>query len=60
MEKQKWPMSLDDVFSFGKHNGDQVEDVTDDDPDYIAWLIENEICEFDEEAMRVIEHKKII
>jgi len=50
---------LDDFFAFGKHEGDQVEDVIEDDPSYIEWLVENGICDFDEETLEVISRKGI-
>lgn len=52
-------MGLDDIFTFGKHSGDQLEDVIDDDPRYIAYLVENNIAQFDEEALELIHKKRI-
>ena len=53
-------LGLEDIFTFGRHSGEQVEDLIDDDPSYFAWLIENEICEFEPEVITVLEKKKII
>lgn len=50
---------LDDLFSFGKHKGNQVEDVIEDDPGYIAWVVENGVCEFDEEVLELIAKRGI-
>lgn len=52
-------MKLDDIFLFGKHLGDQLEDVIEDDPKYIEWLCEDEIVNFDEEALELIAKKGI-
>lgn len=52
-------LGLDDEFKFGKHQGQQVEDVVEDDPDYIYWIVQNEICEFDDETLELIERKGI-
>lgn len=52
-------MTLEDHFTFGKHNGSQLEDVIDDDPDYIEWCCENEIVVFDEEALELISKRGI-
>lgn len=52
-------LGLDDIFSFGKHKGDQVEDVIEDDPSYIEWLVEETIVEFDEETLELIAKKGI-
>jgi len=52
-------MTLEDMFTFGKHNRSQLEDVIGDDPDYIRWLIENDVVQFDEEALELISKKRI-
>jgi len=52
-------MALDDIFTFGKHRGEQLEDVIEDDPDYIEWLVQDRIVEFDEEALELISKKGI-
>lgn len=53
-------MGLDDAFGFGKYKGEQVEDVIEDDPRYIAWCVENDIVEFDEEVMELITKRRIV
>lgn len=53
-------LTLESIFTFGRHKDEQVEDVADDDPKYIAYLINEEICEFDEEAMKKFEELKIV
>lgn len=52
-------MSLDDLFTFGKHKGDQLEDVIYDDPDYIAWCCENGVVFFDDDALELISKRGI-
>ena len=52
-------MSLEDVFTFGKHSGHQLEDVIHDDPDYITWCCANDVVAFDEEALELIAKKGI-
>lgn len=52
-------MTLEDVFTFGKHKGNQLEDVIDDDPGYIEWCVENDVVNFDEEALELISKKGI-
>lgn len=51
--------TLESRFNFGKHNGEQVEDVIEDDPSYVEWLCANEVVEFDEEALQLIGKKGI-
>ena len=52
-------LTLDDLFTFGKHKTEMVEDVIDDDPRYIEWLVENEVVQFDNETMELIARKGI-
>lgn len=52
-------LGLESNFPFGKHAGDQVEDVIEDDPEYIAWCVENDIVEFDEETLELITKRRI-
>lgn len=53
-------MGLEDEFKFGKHKGHQLEDVIEDDPDYIRWCVENDIVDFDNEAQELIEKRRIV
>ncbi len=34
-------MKTTDEFTFGKHQGETLEDVCEDDPEYIIWLSKN-------------------
>lgn len=52
-------MGLEDEFKFGKHKGHQLEDVIEDDPDYIEWCVKNEVVDFDEETLELISKKGI-
>lgn len=52
-------MSLESIFTFGKHKGEQLEDVIHDDPDYVEYLIMNEVVGFDEEACELITKRGI-
>lgn len=38
-----------DVLSFGRYCGKSVEDILDDNPGYLVWLQDENICEVDEE-----------
>lgn len=51
---------LTDVLKFGKYKGEQIEDLIYDDPGYISWLYEEEVIEFDEDTIRIMEERKII
>lgn len=57
---QQSEMGLDSIFKFGKHIGGQLEDVIEDDPDYIGYLVMEEIVGFDEEACELITKKRIV
>lgn len=50
-------MGIDDIFTFGKHKGEQLEDVIEDDPEYVEWLCQEEIVNFDDEAYELISKK---
>lgn len=51
--------ALETVLDFGKHNGHQIEDIIEDDPKYIEWLIDEGVVSFDEEASELIAKKGI-
>ena len=53
-------MTLESIFKFGKNKGKQVEDLLDDDPDYLTWCAENEVVEFDEECLEVMGRRGLI
>jgi len=52
-------MGLESIFTFGKHKNQQVADVIEDDPDYIRWVVENNVIEFDEETLELISKRRI-
>lgn len=47
-------ISLEYIFTFGKYKGQQFEDICHDDPNYIEYLIDNDIVDLDEEAMEFV------
>lgn len=51
-------MGLEDIFNFGKHKGHQVEDVIEDDLEYIVWLVEERDFHFDDEVLEKIERNR--
>lgn len=52
-------MNLESIFTFGDEVGKQLEDVIIDNPDYIGWLVENDVVTFDEKALELIRKKGI-
>jgi len=54
------PLALESILSFGKHKGKQIEDLIEDFPGYIKWMVENEVRDFDEEVMELLAKKGII
>lgn len=52
--------SLESIFCFGKHKGKQVEDMIEDQPGYITWLVSKEVISFDEETYQLLEEKGLI
>ena len=55
-----YPLKLYHTMPFGKHKGEQVEDLIYDQPDYITWLAENTDIEFAPETMKLMEEKKLV
>ncbi len=51
---------LDSVIFFGKHEGNQIEDIIEDDPRYIVWMYEQDNFGFDDDVIKVLEKKKLI
>ena len=54
------PLRLSDSMPFGKHKGDEIEDLIYDNPSYLAWCVNEEVIEFDDEVIKQLEDKKII
>lgn len=53
-------MGLDDFFNYGLYRGMQLSDVIENHPGYIVWCCEQEIVDFDEEALELISKKGIV
>jgi hypothetical protein len=51
---------MDDVLRFGKHRGAQIEDVIEDDPEWLAWAVEEGILDVDWEVEDVLERRRLI
>lgn len=41
-------------FTFGKHSGETMKEVIDNDPDYIKWYLNNKASEFDKKCYELI------
>ena len=50
-------MKLDSEFRFGQHKGEQLEDVVEDDPEYVRWLAEEKDFYFDDEVYEALEKR---
>lgn len=44
-------LGIDDVMPFGKYKGIEIEEIFEDDPEYMVWATQNEIANFDEEIL---------
>jgi hypothetical protein len=51
-------MNLEGTLKFGKYKGQQVEDVVEDDPGYIRWLVENTDTHFDDEVLETLSKRE--
>ncbi len=54
------PLRLSDSMPFGKHKGQEIEDLIYDEQSYLAWCVNEEIVVFDDEVTKQLEEKKII
>lgn len=54
------PLGLSDSMPFVKHKGREIEDLIYDEPNYLAWCVNEEIVVFDDEVTKQLEEKKII
>jgi len=53
-------LRLSDSMPFGKHKGEEIEDLIYDQPGYLAWCVNDEVVEFDSEVIKQLEDRKII
>lgn len=53
-------LRLSDTMKFGKHKGEEIEDLLYDDPSYLVWLVEEEVVELDSEVIEQMEQRKLI
>ena len=53
-------LRLTDTMPFGKHKGEQIEDLIYDYPSYLSWLFEESVVVFDEEVLKILEERKVI
>lgn len=58
--KPKYTMGLEDLFVFGKHKGEQLEDVITDDPSYMEWVVGEGMVQFSEEAVSLMTKKGVV
>lgn len=52
-------MKLTDIFNFGKHKGEQLEDVIYDDASYIEWLYDSGF-DFADDALKLMRERGIV
>ena len=50
--------SLQDVFNFGKHKGETVEEVIENAPGYILWCNDEKVAKFTEEMLEYAEESE--
>lgn len=53
-------LRLSDAMPFGKHKGEEIEDLIYDHPNYLAWCFNEEVVSFDGEVIKQLEENKII
>lgn len=65
MSKEDWPedrtfwyLNLKSELDFGKHKGETVEDVLENDPKYLLWIKEKGIHKFKPEVNKLLKEIK--
>ena len=53
------PLTLDDTINFGKHKGKLVAELIETEPDYVRWMIDNNVRSFAPDAEDLISSKGI-
>lgn len=53
-------MDLESIFTFGKYEGEQLEDIIIDDPFYIEYLYLLGSIPFSDDALELMRKRKII
>lgn len=53
-------LELSDRMPFGKHKGEEIEDLIVDHPSYLGWLFEDGFKGFGDEVIKKMEGEKII
>lgn len=51
-------LKLESELKFGKHAGKQLEDLIEDEPDYVRWLCENTSILFADECYEALERRE--
>lgn len=51
-------LTLESDMPFGKHKGSQIEDLIEDEPEYVRWLCENTDIQFDDECLEALERRE--
>lgn len=46
-------------FNFGKHSGETMKEVIDNDPDYMKWYLNNKASEFDKKCYELLTGEKL-
>jgi len=45
---------MDDLMPFGKYKGTEIEEIIEDDPQYMVWAVENMSIQFSEEVLEIV------
>ena len=53
-------MEFNSIFAFGKHKGDMLEDVIEDDPKYMEWLVDNDVVSLASDVIDRLAERKIV
>lgn len=51
---------LDSILPYGKYKGEEVEDVLEDNPQYLVACVEYDTFNFAQEVITIMENRKLI
>jgi len=57
---KKEPLCMEDTLDFGKHAEEQIEDILQDDPQYLVWMYNNDVRQFEQDVIDALAERKLI
>ncbi|MCH8978297.1 MAG: hypothetical protein IH945_03525 [Armatimonadetes bacterium] len=55
-EREYPPLDWDDTFPYGKHKGETLRDLVDEQPEYLVWIRDNHSTRFSEDVLYALKN----